>query len=186
MFDRISKKLGKAFLKNYKQRVQKKFNPSLGYCLDTIREMLKTSKYCFLISHSENNWPSARMVQPIVELDTLVIWFGTNPNLRKIKEIQQNPYVTIAFGKESKNANLIIHGKATIENNIRSKAKHWIGSWLLFFPNGPRGDDFVSIRVEPLEMELMNFKKYIVPEPFGLKPIKLKNSGGVWEIYNMS
>lgn len=182
MLNRISKK----FLKLYKQRVQKKFNPSLDYSLKTIREMLKKSKYCFLISNSEGNWPSARMVQPIIELDSFVIWIGTNPNLRKVKEIQKNPFVTITFGKENEDANLIIHGKATIENDKRTKVKHWIGSWLLFFSNGPSGEDFVSIRVEPLEMELMNFKKYLVPEPFGLKPIKLKINNGEWEIYNLA
>lgn len=186
MFNKISKRLGKLFLKKYKIRVQRNFNTSLDHCLDTAREMLNKSKYCFLISNSERNWPSARMVQPIVELDTFVIWFGTNPTLRKIKEIQENPYVTIAFGKESENANLIIYGKATIENNIRERVKHWIGSWLLFFPSGPRGEDFVSIRVEPLEMEIMNFKKYIVAEPFGLKPIKLNIDNGDWKIINMA
>ncbi|MFA6979307.1 MAG: pyridoxamine 5'-phosphate oxidase family protein [Ignavibacteriaceae bacterium] len=185
MNNKIVKRIGKAFLEYYKKRVQKYFNSSLAHSLDTARKMLKNSKYCFLISSSERNWPSARMVQPIIELDTFVIWFGTNPTLRKIKEIQENPYVTIAFGKESENANLIIYGKATIETNIRERVKHWIGSWLLFFPSGPRGEDFVSIRVEPIEMELMNFKKYIVPEPFGLKPIKLKNCNGEWRITNM-
>ena len=185
MFNRIKKRFGKIYLKKYKIRVQRNYNISLAHCLDTAREMLNKSKYCFLISNSERNWPTARMVQPIVELDTFVIWFGTNPTLRKIKEIKENPFVTIAFGKESENANLIIYGKATIEKNIREKVKHWIGSWLLFFPSGPRGEDFVSIRVEPLEMEIMNFKKYIVAEPFGLKPIKLNIEDGEWRITNM-
>ena len=185
MFDKLKKRIGNLFLSKYKKRVQKKYNTSLDHCLETAREMLNKSKYCFLISNSERNWPTARMVQPIVELDTFIIWFGTNPTLRKIKEIKENPYVTIAFGKESENANLIIYGKATIENNIRERVKHWIGSWLLFFPSGPRGEDFVSIRVEPLEMEIMNFKKFIVTEPFGLKPIKLMNDTGVWKITNM-
>lgn len=178
--------MGKIFFEYYKQHVQRKFDSSIEHCLYTVRTMLRKSKYCFLITNSERNWPSARMVQPIIELDTFVIWFGTNPRLRKVKEIQENPYVTIAFGQESGNANLIIYGKAIIENNVRERIKHWISSWILFFPSGPRGEDFVSIRVEPLEMELMNFKKHIVPEPFGLKPIKLVNNNGEWEIINMA
>lgn len=186
MSNKIRKQIGKIFLKYYKRRVQRNFNSSLRHSLDTARKMLKKSKYCFLISNSERNWPSARMLQPIIDLDTFVIWFGTNPRLRKIKEIKENPYVTIAFGKEGENANLIIYGKATVVDNVRERVKHWIGSWLLFFPSGPRGEDFVSIRVEPLEMELMNFKKFIVPEPFGLKPIKLENDNGVWKISNMA
>ena len=88
MYNNNLKRIGKIFLKYYKQRIQRNFNSSLEHSLDTARKMLKKSKYCFLISNSERNWPSARMVQPIVELDTFVIWFGTNPTLRKIKEIQ--------------------------------------------------------------------------------------------------
>ena len=102
MFDRISKKLGKAFLKNYKQRVQKKFNPSLDYCLDTIREMLKTSKYCFLISNSENNWPSARMVQPIVELILLLFGLGQIRTLGKLKRFNKIHTSRLPLGKKVK------------------------------------------------------------------------------------
>ena len=126
------------------------------------------------------------MVQPIIESDSFVIWIGTNQNLRKIKEIEKNAYVTIAVANERENANLIIYGKASIERNVRDRVKHWIGSWRLFFPGGPTGKDFVSIRAEPLEIELMSFKDYIVPEPFGLKPIKLKPRNGKWEITNMN
>ena len=184
MLNKLKQLLGKFFLNRYKSRVQTKSNISLEHCLEVAREMINKSKYCFLITNGEGNWPSARMVQHIVELDTFEIWLGTNPSLRKIKEIKENPYVTIAFGQESANANLIIYGKASIENGIREKFKHWIGSWLLFFPGGPRGKDFVSIRVESMEMEIMSFKRFIVTEPFGLKPIKLKNNNGVWEISN--
>lgn len=185
MFKKFSKNFNGFILKQYKQRVRQKFNNSLNYFLEVSRQILKKSKYCFVITNGENEWPSARMVQPIIEFDTFVVWLGTNPSLRKVKEIQQNPYVTLAFGKDNENANLIIYGKATIENSVRDRIRHWIGSWLLFFPSGPKGEDFVSIRVEPLEMELMSFKKFVVPEPFGLKPIRLKKVNGEWEVVNM-
>ena len=120
------------------------------------------------------------MVQPIIDFETFEIWLGTNPTLRKIKEIEKDPNVTIAFGNERDNANLIIYGKASIVREFREKVKHWIGSWIMFFPKGPRGDDFVSIRVEPSEMELMNFKHSIVPEPFGLKPIIIIKDSENW------
>ena len=122
------------------------------------------------------------MVQPVIDFETFEIWFGTNPSLRKVKEIEENPNVIIAFGNDKENANIIIYGKAQIVRDIKERRKHWIGSWLLFFPNGPKGDDFVSIRVEPSEIELMNFKRNIVPEPFGLKPVRLINDLGNWSV----
>jgi general stress protein 26 len=182
MFKKIKKALGKRILETYKRRKQKSFNSSIDHCLISTRLMLKKSKYCFLITNSDRRWPSARMVQPVIDFDTFEIWFGTNPSLRKVREIEQNPFVTIAFGNDIENANIIIYGKASIVRDIAERKKHWISSWLLFFPNGPKGDDFVSIRVVPSEMEMMNFKRNIVPEPFGLKPLRLFKDKGNWTV----
>ncbi|NOK58776.1 MAG: stress protein [Chloroflexi bacterium AL-W] len=179
---KLRRAIGRILLGIYKQRKQKAFNPSLEHCLATARSMLKQSKYCFLISHSERQSPSARMVQPIIDFDTFVIWLGTNPTLRKAKEIEHNPYVTLAFGNDKEDANLIVYGKASIVRDLQERKKHWIHAWFLFFPGGPSGDDFVSIRVEPLELELMNFTKNLVPEPFGLKPIKIIKDQEHWQI----
>jgi general stress protein 26 len=182
MIKKINKFIGRRILESYKKRKQKAFNASIGHCLASAREMLKKSKYCFLVTNSDEPWPSARMVQPVINSDTFEIWFGTNPTLRKVIEIKNNPNVTIAFGSEKENANLIIYGKASIVRDVQERRNHWIGSWLLFFPNGPGGDDFVSIRVEPTEMELMNFKRNIVPEPFGLKPVRLIKDKENWMV----
>jgi len=182
MLKKIKKAFGNRILETYKKRKQNSFNASIDHCLTSTRAILKKSKYCFLITNSERKWPSARMVQPVIDFETFEIWFGTNPSLRKVKEIEENPNVIIAFGNDKENANIIIYGKAQIVKDLGERRKHWIGSWLLFFPNGPKGDDFVSIRVEPMEMELMNFKRNIVPEPFGLKPVKIINNNDNWMV----
>ena len=66
-----------------------------------------------------------------------------------------------------------------LEQHTREKLQR---NTVLIFPNGPGGDDFVSIRVEPTEMELMNFKRNIVPEPFGLKPVRLIKDKENWMV----
>lgn len=179
----LSENLKTKLINSYVRSKQRSFNSSLTHCLETARSMLKKSRYCVLITNNDAHCPSARTVQPICDLDTFVIWMGTNPSLRKIKEIQKNPYVTLSFSNDKEDANLIVYGKAVIERDVKEKSKHWIGSWLMFFPNGPSADDFVSIRVEPIEMELMNFKRNVVPpEPFGLKPVRILKSAGGWQI----
>jgi general stress protein 26 len=122
------------------------------------------------------------MVQPIMEPETFTIWLGTNPALRKVREIEENSNVTLAFGSDSSNANLIIYGQAQIVQDVSIRKKHWINSWILFFPHGPKGDDFVSIKIEIREMELMSFKENIVPEPFGLKPVRIQKETEGWKI----
>ncbi|MCG8337953.1 MAG: pyridoxamine 5'-phosphate oxidase family protein [Proteobacteria bacterium] len=182
MLTRLKKTIGHKLLDRFKQGKQAAFDPSLDHCLISIRAMLKASKYCFLISHSNRDWPSARMVQPIVDLDTMDIWLGTNPNLRKVKEIETNPHVTLAFGSDRENANLIIYGKAFILKDKEVRKKHWMGSWVLFFPGGPASEDFVSIKVEAQEIEIMNFKRNLVDEPFGLKPVRLVQDDIGWQV----
>jgi general stress protein 26 len=182
MIQKIKKKIGKKLLTNYKQRIQKAFDPSLTHCLKTIRVLLKKSRYCFLITHSNRQWPSARMVQPVIDDDSLDIWIGTNPNLRKIKEIKNNPHITLTFGLDRYHANLIIYGTATIVADQAERKKHWLNSWMMFFPGGPESKDFVSLKIEPVEIELMSFKHHIVDEPFGLKPLRILKKNEGWQV----
>ncbi|MCA9732966.1 MAG: pyridoxamine 5'-phosphate oxidase family protein [Deferribacteres bacterium] len=183
MLKKIQKTVGRRLLNTYKTKIQKSFDPSVEHCLDSARTLLKKAKYCFLITHSERPWPSTRMVQPIIDFDAFEIWFGTNPKLRKIEEIKKDQNVTVAFGNETEDANLIIYGKAVIVEDMQARKQHWKGSWHLFFPGGPQGENFISIRVEPVEMELMHFKKNIVPEPFGLNPVKIIKTAEGWETH---
>ena len=41
-------------------------------------------------------------------------------------------------------------------------------------------DDLVVIRIKPKRIELMDFKRNIIPEPFGLKPLVLEQGDGQW------
>ena len=72
----------------------------------------------------------------------------------------------------------------SVTNSISKKIRkhHWLGSWIHFFPGGPASDDFVSIKIEPQEIEIMNFKRNMVDDPFGLKPIKLVQEDIVWQM----
>ncbi len=144
--------------------------------------MLNHSKYCFLITNSEAGCPNARLVQPIPSPDDFVVWIGTHPKLRKIREIKANPNVTLAFGDMRKDANLILHGEANIRTESDLKHQYWKGAWRLFFPDGPKSDDYVLICIKSYRIELMNFHRNIVPEPFGLRPVVLIKKDNQWVI----
>jgi len=182
MLKKIQKHLGRKLLNTYKMNKQKALNSSLEHCLKTIHQMIKKSKYCLLITNSNRSNPSARMVQPVFDEETLELWIGTNPSLRKVEEIQKDPNVTVAFLNEKEHANLIIYGKAYLINDLQERKNHWLSSWIMFFPGGPATDDFISIQIVPEEIELMNFKRNIVPEPFGLNPVQLKKSTQGWQV----
>ena len=178
----MNKKIGRYILDLYKRSKQNSADNSLNNSLQTALVTVSKTKYCFLISNGANGWSSARFVEPIVEPDFSAIWIGTNPKLRKIKEIQGNTKVTLAFGHVQERANVVIYGEACVEGDIALRKKHWKGEWRLFFPSGPTGDDYVLIKVQPLRMEVMSFHRNVILEPFGLKPSVLNYQNGKWSL----
>lgn len=179
---KLGKSFGRFLLRTYKHRKQRVCDTSTSHCLAVARETLCRTRYCFLISQGSSGWASARLVEPITDPDSFVLWIGTNPTLRKISEITSNPKVTLAFGNTSENANVVVYGTASIEGDAALRRKYWKGQWRLFFPNGPLSDDYVLIRVEALLIELMSFRRNVIPEPFGLRPVVLEKRKGQWHV----
>lgn len=106
------KQISRLMLGFYKHRKQTSSDIGLENCLAAARTTAKRTKYCLLVTRSVGRWPSARLVEPISDVDELSFFIGTNPSSRKIREIDHCPQVTLAFGNESENANLIIYGTA--------------------------------------------------------------------------
>jgi general stress protein 26 len=145
--------------------------------------MLKRTKYCFLITHGDGGWCTARIVEPIVEeAEDFTLWFGTNRLLRKVREIEADPHVTVAVENERENANLVLYGTATIVREQAVRQQRWVASWRMFFPRGPKSRDYVVIRFEAQRVELMNFTRNVIPEPFGLRPLVLLKREGGWDL----
>ena len=174
MLKPFQKTLARRFLDAYKARKQRTANLTLEHALDVVQAMLKHAQYGFLITHSTDGACSARLVQPIVDdREAFVLWIGTSPASRKVREIEADPRVTFAIEMRRENANLVLYGTARIERDIGVRRKRWLDAWRLFFPDGPTGDDYVVIRFEAERIELMNFSRNVIAEPFGLRPLVL-------------
>lgn len=184
MMNRMRKALSRRALDVYKARKQRKADLSLDHVLGVVRAMLRKTQYCFLITNSGGPWPSARLVQPIVDdTDEFALYFGTDPELRKAREIEADPHVTIALENERENANLVLYGTASLERDLDTRRRRWIGSWRLFFPGGPKKEGYVVIRFEAERIELMNFTRDVIAEPFGLRPVVLaRGVDGTWAL----
>lgn len=174
--------MGRLLLNRYKQRKQASNNLTPEHCIEAARETAMHTRYCFLITTSGLEYPSVRLVEPIVDEDDLDFFIGTSPQSRKVKEIEAVPAVTLAFGNEAENANLIVHGRATVSHEPALKRQHWKSNWRLFFPGGPEGDDYCVISVRADTMELLSFRRNVIPEPFGLRPVVLEREGEAWRI----
>ncbi len=181
------KKISNSLMGHYKKSKLSANDTSLDNCLKVTHHMLKKAKYCFLVTRGEDGWCNSRLVQPIIDIDPqnpshFKIWVGTRSDLKKVDEIWNNPKITLAFEDSREDANLVVYGNAFIETDNQIKKRYWRPTWKLFFPDGPKVDDYVAIRIEPIKLEILNFKRNITPEPFGLKAAKLINKNGEWHI----
>jgi general stress protein 26 len=179
---RFEHMVSRLLLRAYKIYKTRQVDLSLENSLAVARQIVRETPYCFLVSYGQAGWPSARLVEPIADLDSFILYFGTDPSLRKVTEVRENPHVTVAFGNDREQANLVMYGTATLITDPALKQRFWKGDWRLFFTKGPTSDDYVVIRVEAQRMELMSFRRNLITEPFGLRPIKLIRQNNAWQV----
>jgi general stress protein 26 len=70
----------------------------------------------------------------------------------------------------------------TLIRDEEERAARWQEGLAAFFPDGPRGDDFVLLRLSPVGLELMSFAHGIHPDPYGLLPAVLERSDDGWAV----
>jgi general stress protein 26 len=173
----------RAVLEYYKRRIRRTRRLDAAHAMHVARATAERTKYAFLVTVGEAGLPTARLIEPIVESGAdLVFWIGTGPALRKVRELRDDPRVVLAFGSEREDANLVVYGTATVEHDPALRRRFWKPAWRLFFPDGPGGDDYVVLRVQPERLELMSFRRRVVPEPFGLQPLVLERGSGGWAL----
>ena len=94
--------------------------------------------------------PRVRPVSPIIE-DNMSIWVTTFGTSRKVKQIQRNPKICLAFVElPSGDKSAIVIGEAKIIADLEEKKRVWkLATFDLsqFFPNGPESDEFCLLKI---------------------------------------
>ncbi len=119
-------------------------------------EIINSSTNCGLITLDDKGHPSIRMMDPFKPDEGYTIWMATNPNSKKVTQIQKNPKVTLYYTAEENQGYVMLQGMATIVNDPAEKSKRWKPGWEAFYPN--KDKDYVLIKVSPLSMEVVSFK----------------------------
>ena len=108
------------------------------------------------LSTSDGDQPRVRTVSPIVE-DDMSIWVTTRSTSRKVKQLQKNPKICLAFVEppEGDKAATVI-GEALIIPDADKKKRVWnLASFDLYehFPDGPTSSDFCLLKIIPKKIE---------------------------------
>jgi general stress protein 26 len=122
------------------------------------------------LSTSDGDQPRVRTVSPIVE-DDMSIWVTTRSTSRKVKQLQTNPKICLAFVEppEGDKAATVI-GEALIIPDTDKKKRVWnLAPFDLYehFPDGPTSSDFCLLKIIPkiIEWRESNAAKWNIHEP---------------------
>lgn len=132
----------------------------------TAREIMKTARYCALITLDSNGRPHARTMDPFSPAEDMVVWLATNPKSRKVVEIRRHQRVTLYYFVQEDQAYVTISGRARIVDDAKERAKHWKDEWKDFYPDR----NYLLIVVKPEKLELVNVKQGLIGDSVTWKP----------------
>ena len=135
------------------------------------KEIMIDAGTCALITIDNQERPRVRAMDPFPPEDGLIVWFGTNSNSRKVKQIKENSKVTLYYADNDNTGYVMIHGIASIVNDISEKEKHWKVKWKDFYPNFP--DGYSLIKVSPQWMEVISETRNILGDTKTWEPQKV-------------
>jgi general stress protein 26 len=128
--------------------------------IGTAREIMKTARYCALITLDSAGRPHARTMDPFPPDEQMIVWLGTNPKSHKVAEIRRDHRVTLYYFDREGQAYVTISGLARIVSDPKEKAKHWKDEWKNFYPDRERG--YLLLAVIPEKLEVISEKKGII------------------------
>ncbi|NNF22533.1 MAG: pyridoxamine 5'-phosphate oxidase family protein [Saprospiraceae bacterium] len=122
--------------------------------MDAAVEIMTNAGTCAFITVDDEGRPRVRAMDPFLPTDELIVWFGSNPLSRKIKQIRNNPRVSLYYLDSDQTGYVMIHGLATLVDDDKSKVKWWKEKWNDFYPEYP--NNYILIKVEPVWMEVIS------------------------------
>lgn len=117
--------------------------------------MKETNLFAFLAT-GDGDQPRVRPVTPIVE-DDMSVWVATSAKSRKVKQIKQNPKISLAFVRHpngEKAATVI--GEAEIVSDLEQKKRVWgLAPYdpSQHFPEGPESEDYCLLKTNIKKIE---------------------------------
>ena len=145
-------------------RIYAQENQISNYDRDTVitvaKEIMLATRYCALITLDEDGHPQARTMDPFLPEEDMVVWFGTNPNSRKVKEIRNNSRTTLYYQAPNGAGYVVIKGHACLVDDPEEKLRYWKKEWEKFYPD--QKASYILIKVIPDKLEIIDYKHEII------------------------
>ncbi|MFQ5651726.1 MAG: pyridoxamine 5'-phosphate oxidase family protein [bacterium] len=128
--------------------------------LAAAREIMTAARYCALITVDASGHPQARVMDPFLPEDDMVVWLATNPKSRKVEQLRRDSRVTLFYFDQGGLGYVSLIGHAQLVNDPEEKASRWKEEWQQFYPN--RETDYLLISITPEKLEIVSAKHNIV------------------------
>ncbi len=148
--------------------------------LAAARKLITSTEYCFFITESPDGHPHARLMQPYDPEPDLTMYFGASPRSRKVRELQHQSSISLAFYNPQETAYVTLLGIASTTEDPALRRKYWRANWNDLFPGGPESSEYLLIKFVPERIEMMNYAHQAMPQPYSLHPTILKRDGQKW------
>lgn len=127
------------------------------------REIISQTTYCGLVTVDNTGQPQVRTMNPFPLKDELVIWFATARTSRKVKEIKENPKVSVYYADHIAAKGYVnITGNAEVIDDkellVKMKRDYWEG-----IPDWQ--NIFVLIKIVPKTLEVINYRHGLNNDP---------------------
>jgi len=144
--------------------------------INVSKQIMGSARYCALITLDEKGNPDARIMDPFLPNDEMVIWFGTNLNSRKVKQIKNDSRVTLYYQEPNEAGYVLIKGQAYIVDDILKKQKYWKKEWSGFYSEDK--SNYTLIKVIPEKLEILDYQHGITgdSETWAAPSINFKSS----------
>lgn len=151
----------------FSQKIELKDSSNIEL-IQAAKEIMIAAGTCALITLDEEGRPRVRLMDPFNPENDLTVWFGTNPESRKVNQIKKDPRVTLYYLDSDASGYVMIYGIAQIVDNQNEKQKRWKDDWIGFYPNWPEG--YLLIKVVPKWMEVISYTHDILGNPTTWQP----------------
>lgn len=139
--------------------------------LAVIRELFERSEICcYLTTLNNENLPETRAMMNLRNTslypdlinffkkhdDDFLIYFSTNTSSSKVKQIKNNPNVSVYYSNPKEYKGCMLCGKINIINDQGIKNSLWQDNWTMYYPGGKSDNDYTVMELKPKLLKVYN------------------------------
>lgn len=124
--------------------------------LHKLKELVEEVKITMFCTKYENHIYSRPMITSEVDEEGN-IWFFTRDFSPKVKQLEKDHEVCLAYSNPSKSTYLTVYGNANIIHDRRKMEELWIPELRAWFPKGINDPDLSLIQVKAMQAEFWDY-----------------------------